>query len=346
MASRDVTDVTLIVDDSDPEIQYHCPVTHETVKGSYYENTWTTIKSLSCGQQSGWFSHVFNGTQTRIWASASEANQNYSVKIDDGPFIIQSGDGYFKSPVLQDGEHTVVYAAGAMSLFPTFDYLTVAAGPSTQLFGRTVIVDDSENALEYSGGWSTQSETPLLLDRPSAVYQNTTHWSGSVGDTFSVQFNGSSVSVYGVIPNNTDSGNSSAAYIVDGVSTILPIPPSSNQVQPMVQLFHADLDAGTHTLVFNLTELAPAHVIGIDFVLYNSSVHNTAPIGSVHGPSPVTAGAASLKKTHHMRTIVGATLGSLAGVVLVGLLLFLYRRRRSRNATKASNWNVVTTVNQ
>lgn len=129
------------------------------------------------------------GTQTRIWASAAQANHNYSVRIDDGPLVVQSGDGYFESPVLEDGLHTITYAAGDMSLYPTLDYLTVTAGPSTQLFGRTVIVDDSEIP-EYSGKWSSESPSQLTLSRPESVYLNTTHWTSTVGDTFTLHFTG------------------------------------------------------------------------------------------------------------------------------------------------------------
>ncbi|KAJ7134649.1 hypothetical protein C8R44DRAFT_829090 [Mycena epipterygia] len=334
--------ITLIVDDHDAEVQYHCPVTKETVEGSYYRNTWTSIDSLSCGQQSAWFSHTFNGTQTRIWASAAQANHNYSVRIDDGPLVVQSGDGYFESPVLEDGLHTITYAAGDMSLYPTLDYLTFTAGSSTQLLGRTVIVDDSEIP-EYSGDWSLQSPTQLTLSRPESVYLNTTHWTSTVGDTFTLQFNGNSISVYGVVPNlnitAAAAGNSSAAYIVDGVSTVIPVPSESNQVHPMSQFFHADLEAGTHTLVFNVTEVAPSHVIGIDFVLYNSS-------DTTSGTSPVKAPVvAPSKKTSHTGVIVAATLGTLAALVLLALLLFLYRRRRS-SKSKTSEWDVVTKANQ
>ncbi|KAJ6585010.1 hypothetical protein B0H19DRAFT_1319911 [Mycena capillaripes] len=333
------SNVTLIVDDQDPRIQYNCPVTREIVKGSYFHNTWTSIESLSCGQQSGWFTHVFNGTQTRIWASASQPNQNYSVKIDGGPFIVQSGDGYFESPILEDGLHTVVYAAGARSLFPAFDYLTVTAGPSTELFGRTVIVDDAEIA-GYSGQWSTQLPSPLVLSRSSAIYKNTTHWTRTVGDTFTLEFNGNSVAVYGVVPNNTNNtANSTAAYIIDGVSTVVSLPSGSNQVQSMAEFFRADLKAATHTLVFNVTEVAPSHVFGIDFVVYNST-DTTPPMGST-----VQAPLSSSRHAHRTRIIVGATLGALAGLVLLGVLIFLYKRSRSRK-TKSTKWDVVSKANQ
>ncbi|KAJ7675799.1 hypothetical protein DFH06DRAFT_1435296 [Mycena polygramma] len=334
---------TLIVDDQDPQIQYNCPVIKEHVKGSYLRNTWTSIDSLSCGQQSGWFTHVFNGTQTRIWASASQLNQNYSVKIDGGPFIGQSGDGYYESPILEDGQHTVTYAAGAQSLFPAFDYLTVTAGLTTQLLGRTVIVDDAE-ITGYSGQWSTQSPSPLTLGRPSAIYKNTTHWTQTVGDTFTFQFNGNSISVHGVVPNNTNSGaNSTATYIIDGLSTVVPFP-SSNLVQPMAELFHADLEAGTHTLVFNMTDVAPSHAFGIDFVLYNSSAE-TLPAGS----TDQAPGASPPRHTNSNRTgvIIGATLGTVAALVVLGLVFFLFRRSRARaKSESSSDWDVVSKANQ
>ncbi|KAF7346348.1 hypothetical protein MSAN_01862500 [Mycena sanguinolenta] len=318
--------VTLIVDDRDAtKIRYHCPVVTETVKSSYFRNTWTSIDSLSCGQESGWFSHTFNGTQTRIWASMSQPNQNYSVKIDGGPFLVQSGDGYFESPILEDGQHTVTYSMGDMDLDPSFDYLTVTAGPSTQLLGQTVIVDDTEIA-DYSGQWGSEPPTPFIL-RPSGLYQNTTHWTRTVGDTFTFQFNGNSVAVYGVVPNNTNTGNSTATYTVDGVSTVLPFPSAESFVQPMSQFFHIDLAAGTHTLVFNLTEIAPSHVFGIDFVSYNSSVNTLASGSTVQAP------VASSRTKNHARIIAGAVVGALAGVALIILLLFLYRRSRSRKRT-------------
>ncbi|KAJ7784535.1 hypothetical protein B0H16DRAFT_301472 [Mycena metata] len=335
-----MTSPTLIVDDQDPRIFYHCPVTKETVKGpSYFRNTWTTIQSLSCGLQSGWFSHVFNGTQARIWVSASQTNSNYSVKIDDGPFIPQSGFGYFESPVLDDGQHTIVYGASATDVFPAFDYLTVTASSTTQLLGRTVIVDDAD-ITQYSGQWSTQLLTPLALSRPSAIYKNTTHWSRTVGDSFTFQFTGNSVAVYVVIPNSNDTAtaNSTISYSVDGVSTVVPLPSASTQVDVMTELFHADVAAGTHALVFNVTQLAPTHVFGVDFVLYNSTVDIAPPEGS-------TVQDPLARHTNHTRIIVGATIGSIAGLVLLGFLVCLYKRSRSRKP-RASNWEVVPKVKQ
>jgi hypothetical protein len=150
---------------------------------------------------------------------------------------------------------------------------------------------------------------------------------------------GSSVAVYGIVPNNTD-GNSTAAYTIDGVSTVLPIPSGSNQVQGMSEFFNANLEPGTHTLLLNVTEVAPGHVFGIDFVLYNSSVE-TSPAGST-----VQAPVASSRHTNRTRTIVGATLGALAGLALLGLIVFLYLKPRSRKTKSTSKWDVISKANQ
>ncbi|KAK7048384.1 hypothetical protein R3P38DRAFT_2869005 [Favolaschia claudopus] len=331
--------VTLIVDDQDTsQIQYHCPVTKQQVKGSYFRNTWTTIGSLSCGLQleSGWFSHVFNGTQARIWVSIPQSSQNYSysVKIDDGPFIVHTGEGYFESPILEDGMHTIFYAAGDTSLQPALDYLTVTAGPSTPLLGRTVIVDDSEIA-DYSGNWSTEAPATYVLARGSALYNNTTHWTSGAGDSFSYTFNGNSIAIYGVIPTNNDTLNSTATWAIDGrPPTAISLPIGSSFVKPMTELFFVDaLSPSTHTLVFNMTDVAPSHFFGIDFIVYNSSA-STVPKGSTSIP---TGGSTS---KNHTGTIVGAVVGSVAGVVLVALFLFLYQRNRRGNSQQRSTpWN-------
>jgi hypothetical protein len=149
------------------------------------------------------------------------------------------------------------------------------------------------------------------------------------------------VSVNGVIPNNTVAGNSSAACIVDGVSTAVPLSPNSNQVQTMTEFFHADLEAGMHTLVFNVTELAPSHSIGIDFVLYNSSVHTSSTT-----QPPVSAPS---KRPTRTRIIVGSTLGGLACAVALALLFLLYRRRPRRKTIppkSESNLDVVSKTSQ
>ena len=48
-----------LLDDQSADIAYLCPVTHQTVLGSYFNNTWTSISDESCGD--GWFQLTFSG---------------------------------------------------------------------------------------------------------------------------------------------------------------------------------------------------------------------------------------------------------------------------------------------
>jgi len=130
------------------------------------------------------------GTGVHIAASVAHPTQDVSVKLDDGHFIPQPGNGHYHSPVLADGRHTVTYAIGNVSLIPVFDYLTVEAGTSTPLNGSTLIVDDSDTAIKYSGDWTTSPPHPLSFDYSTSLYKNTTHWSSTVGDTIEFKFTG------------------------------------------------------------------------------------------------------------------------------------------------------------
>ncbi|KAJ7069704.1 hypothetical protein C8F01DRAFT_1113650 [Mycena amicta] len=331
------TNLTIIVDDRDPRIVYSCPSTKQTVKGSYFRDTWTAPDSLSCGLQYGWFTFAFNGTRVRISATDSQVNDQYSVKIDNGSFVGQIGSGFFESPELEDGPHSVTYSSGNTSLFPAFDYLTITAGPSTQLFGETIIVDDAQVA-NFSGRWSTEPiSQSLLSNRPLDIYQNTTHWTNTTGDTFTLDFEGDSIAVYGMIPDtDVAPGNSTIACFVDGVKSqiVTRLPMGTLQPQPMVLLCRVDVPAGgVHTFMLNVTQIAPSHSYGIDFIVYNSSAHTSPPPGAGSAIQEPLQGSS---KTHRIRVIVGSTIGAVAALalLLIVLILVVCRRIRTRRSSK------------
>lgn len=308
---------TFVVDDQDPQIQYLCPVTKQTVLGSYFNKTWTTINDPSCNN--GWFKYSFRGTQISIVASSSNVNQDFAIQIDQGGLVHPGGRGSYVSPVLTDGEHTLVYSAGNISDDPAFDFLTVT---TTSPANRTVIVDDTD--FEYTGNWSSEPPASVAFDPSLPPYLNTTHWTNSVGDTISLKFTGSSISVYGILPNLTSTENMTATYIVDGKSTALSLPASVNMVSPMTQFFHADLESGSHNLFINITSVSTHQPIGFDFILYNSTT--TAE------PSSDTSNKTGL--------IVGSVLGAIFGLCLILLLLFLVKRKRKQLTD--SEWTVVS----
>jgi hypothetical protein len=107
----------------------------------------------------------------------------------------------------------------------------------------------------------------------------------------------------------------------------------------MTLFFQLDVAAGLHTFVFNVTEVAPSHIFGIDFVVYNSTVETT-PVGSTVQPN-TSSTTATHKKSHRTSIIVGATLGAFA-FALVLLAVLCYCRRRQRTQKSKSTWDVVT----
>ena len=196
---------TLLIDDS--QVQYLCNSLHQKVEGSFYNNTWSTVESDDCSK--GWFQYTFYGrflrrlscffialfitmiagTGIHVAAAVAQPGASYSVQIDQEPLETLSGNGSFDSPALTDGKHTITYATGSKG-FPSFDYLTVTAGASTSLNGQTLVVDDADSSITYSGNWATSPPSPISFDYSTSLYRNTTHWGSSVGDNLHFQFTG------------------------------------------------------------------------------------------------------------------------------------------------------------
>jgi len=190
-------------------------------------------------------------------------------------------------------------------------------------------VDDSDSSITYSGSWASSSPSPLSFDYSTSLYRDTTHWSSAVGDNLQFQFTGSSVSVFGIAAGIASGGNITASYTLDGVSKVLSIPAGTLDSLPMVELFHADVHPGLHTLFINLTDIQSPRALGIDLIAYNASFNNITP-------DPTAAATTNPSTTHksNVRAKVGAAFGALAGAaVLVGLSILLWRKyavRRSR----------------
>ncbi|KAF8798944.1 hypothetical protein BYT27DRAFT_7150508 [Phlegmacium glaucopus] len=318
-----MTTVSLLVDDQDSQIQYLCPSLHQTVTGSYYNNTWSTVENDSCSN--GWFQYTFNGVGVQVSVSLANAGQSYQVKLDDGPFVPQTGHGSFESPVLPDGKHTITYATDFSSETPpSFDYLTVTPGPSTPLSGKTLAADDTDPSFIYSGKWKITPPNPIPFDYSTSLYRNTTHWTSTIGDSLQFNFIGTSISVFGILANISSGGNISATYTIDGVSKTLGIPNGTLDTLPMVQLFHSDLQAGSHTLVVNITDIAAPRALGIDYITYNASSDTLPPAIINAAPSP-----ASNSKKEEIGLRVGAAIGAILCLLLLSAFVaFLWRRRR------------------
>lgn len=98
----------------------------------------------------------------------------------------------------------------------------------------------------------------------------------------------------------------------------------------MVQLFHSDLQAGNHTLVVNITDIAAPRALGIDFITFNASFDSLS--------SFLLPAGASNQKEIGLR--VGAAIGAISCLLLLSALVaYLWRRRqlKQRRGMKLSD---------
>lgn len=135
---------------------------------------------------------------------------------------------------------------------------------------------------------------------------------------------GSSVSVFG-IATNISLGNITTTYTLDGVSNVQGLPQGTLDSLPMVNLFHADVQPGAHTLVVHITEIEAPQALGIDFIAYNASFNS---ISSLSGGAPAVHNS-----SHSLNggSKAGIAIGALAFVTLLASLFMVFRKRYTRN---------------
>jgi len=331
----------LLVDDQDSQINYICPSENQVVLGAFSNKTWSTIKDASC--KKGWFEYKFFGTGIHVLIPTKEKAQTAAVLLDNVLFKPDE-NGLFEAHDLPDGQHNFTYGIGEVSAAPVFDYLTITAGPSTPLKGKTLIVDDAEGSLVYGGKWNPNVPKPATYEYSTKLFRDTAHWSSSVGDTVEFKFIGSSVAVYGLAANIT-SGNIAASYTIDGVTSMRSIPRGTPDSLPMTEFFRADLQPGPHTLFINLTDIASPRAYGIDFIAYNSSVEKVTdlpgfqlPVANSAPDAEETAGTG--KGGSIVRNaILGGVLGAVGFMALVGLILLILKKRSSKSPVRLDSNN-------
>ncbi|TFK37825.1 hypothetical protein BDQ12DRAFT_567410, partial [Crucibulum laeve] len=111
-----------------------------------------------------------------------------------------------------------------------------------------MIIDDRNSAVKYMGKW--ESLTGVQFE-----YQNTSMWTEEIGATSELAFNGTSISVFGMIPSRPASDPSRtiiSSYTIDGShpTNFTGITPSDGHAQFNVTFYKSpNLEPGEHTLV-------------------------------------------------------------------------------------------------
>jgi len=118
------------------------------------------------------------------------------VSIDGGPAYNTSymdpsppsTRQWYQSPTLPDAVHniTVTHIAGTL-----VDYAVVTAGPSTNLSTASLMVDDGDSSITYTGNWT--QDTNMFTSTNSVAtfpFGNGTHQTSSTGDSATFHFTG------------------------------------------------------------------------------------------------------------------------------------------------------------
>ncbi|KAF7421018.1 hypothetical protein PC9H_011537 [Pleurotus ostreatus] len=207
------------------------------------------------------------------------------------------------------------------------------------------IIDDTDPRIQYSSGWH--------MDGGPNEYNRTVHATSTAGASFTFSFTGTSVKVLGTLTQEGFNGSfPNTTYSLDGTSPI----PYAGKPSPRVQyqqIFYqspADLPNTKHTLVGTCAD--QGSLVWIDFFVVTSP------------PSPTTSGASSQTESTVIITTtatyteyassssssafpVGAVVGGVIGamiLVLIGLFLFLWHRRRPRAVTSTEMQATMSTT--
>ncbi|KAJ7052759.1 hypothetical protein C8F01DRAFT_1090404 [Mycena amicta] len=371
--------ITIIVDDADfLDSSWRTMPLSQGVYPSRYNNTNVVfdLKSVSVDAS---FDN-FDGASVQLYGIAPPPDFNQKFFIAPTPespsygwpvapeysdyHAPQYGGLQYTSPPNANLSNLVLAQAVGFAL----DYAVVAVYPTTELFGKTIIVDDASasSALIWRGSWTvdnnftlpvgcslpfnaTSDPAEIQFTAHMAPHANTTHASQTVGDEFEFGFTGTSISVYGITPSDPFSGLPwllRMSFTLDAAEPIMVNITSQEFVyeQPHVVYFNASsIPAGNHSLVGRIVDVVGSTLprARIDYITYNPSFASQAemPVLPPFASTPTSSsdeGSSSGDSAKAKRT--SAAVGAAGAIVLCGLaiVLVVYMRRRQtrrRNRT-------------
>ncbi|KAG6826769.1 hypothetical protein H0H92_014524 [Tricholoma furcatifolium] len=213
-----------------------------------------------------------SGFSQNIYVSIDGSSAYESWYDDPSP---PSSRQWYQSPMLSDGEHTIsiTHIAGT-----SIDMMMITAGPNTPLSGQQLIVDDNDEAIVYSGSWSSSSDTYTQSDMPHT---------------------GTSISVYSLV-NYQLLGSVGVTYTLDSIQyfEVYAVTTSTSQYQSGVEkrdnqlLWSSDtLSAGDHTLSIQVESSTNGVPLVLDYLVYTPSF---ATLSSKPGIGPAAASTSAV----------------------------------------------------
>ncbi|KJA27556.1 hypothetical protein HYPSUDRAFT_74980 [Hypholoma sublateritium FD-334 SS-4] len=283
---------------------------------------------------------IFNGTSVAVFGETATSDdgplsENFTVTIDGGePYMSTYDDPsppsyrqWFQSPILSEGSHTIAFTNVLGS--PSIDFAVI--NTTNAIHQQSVIVDDSNALISYTGaGWTTANTSFLLFQPPltSKVvpYGNSSHLTAEVGDSFSFNFTGSELTVPGSLGVRfaLDGG---APQDVEMTVDTAQVKSTDGQTQLNTPFFQSPSNTapGSHNLVVEVTQAQNLSFI-FDYITY---VPSTSPAGT--GTDDTSATPWMLRHKLHPTAIAASILGGLTFLLLAGYLYRCIRRRKQQS---------------
>ncbi|WWC91691.1 uncharacterized protein L201_006637 [Kwoniella dendrophila CBS 6074] len=337
--------MNITIDDNSPQFQYYSK-SNGWIQDHRADN-WTVdyFKQTFMGTytQGDYVSLTFNGTAIAVYGARRSNHGYYATKLDDGAMTFQnanSGPPKFQTVIFQAAglspniEHTLTMTntpdknnlpvkAGEQWWFDV-DYAVITTAP---VVGEvyTTVIDDGSSAISYRGtGWAEGN--------PDKNYYNTSlHVSSKPTDLMQLQFNGSSIQLFG--GTYVDYGNYSIS--IDNAPEQV-FNGTYFQLQAQTPLYTAsNLTDGPHTLTMVNLGAGPAgSFLDFDYAVVNSTIDPSGTHHNATGTNTTSSASGNDKSggsSSNTGAIAGGVVGGVVGLALVAILAWFLFRRKNRN---------------
>ncbi|KAJ6530952.1 hypothetical protein DFH09DRAFT_1326648 [Mycena vulgaris] len=222
------------------------------------------------------------------------------------------------SPTMSNGSHTLVITQSTAQALGVI-FLDYFMFNTTSTSVKSYFIDDRDARVTYTPEWRK-----FTGDND---FMHTSQESTSPGDSFSLKFEGTSVSYYGGI-TASDAGVMNASIVLDGGKPIFFIAPATPAAVTNNLIFESGIiNDGSHTLVITQEN---QFTVWTDYFLITPGTASAA--SSTPSPS-TTSGSDATGESSKKSTPIGAIVGPVIGVVLLIALaaaVFIFCRRRRR----------------
>ncbi|KIK71704.1 hypothetical protein GYMLUDRAFT_235996 [Collybiopsis luxurians FD-317 M1] len=215
------------------------------------------------------------------------------------------------------------------------DYGLIKVTNSTDFEGQIILVDDSNDEIEWNGLWEENNGTMVSNSQSAGStiflpHGNSTQKSTTEGDSFVFQFAGVSIAIAGINPQAPGSGLLTMNFTVDGDSTQKSFAyelDDHSGPQPgftHFTYFSIDsLDPGNHVLIAKITHIEGNISASIDYLTYEPSFDHLIdkPKFAKFGSSASSSTSSSVSSSTSSGSSGGVSEAKINGGVVAGIVL-------------------------